>query len=104
MTAARQDYGCGRRRAHQAGEEGQRRGPHKGAPSLHGQKPRRRRRRQSGQALAVNADVAVTMKRLFVSRSVTPRRQTASSCFNRRRPSELWRNAAVMSRFAPPGH
>jgi hypothetical protein len=54
--------------------------------------------------LSVNADVAVTMEKLFVSRSVTPRRQTASSCFNRRRPSELPRNAAVMSRFAPPGH
>jgi hypothetical protein len=51
--------------------------------------------------LSVNADVAVTMKRLFVS--VTPRRETASTCFNRRRPSDLRRNAAVMS-FAPPGH
>ena len=52
--------------------------------------------------LSVNADVAETMKRLFVS--VTPRRQTASTCFNRRRPFDLRRNAAVMSRFAPPGH
>ena len=33
--------------------------------------------------LSVNADVAVTMEKLFVSRSVTPRRQTASTCFNR---------------------
>jgi hypothetical protein len=41
--------------------------------------------------LSANADVAVTMEKLFVSRSVTPRRQTASTCFNRRRPSELRR-------------
>jgi hypothetical protein len=103
MIAARQDYGYGRRRAHQAGEKDRGgaliRGHHRFTDKSHVADV------EGNQArLSANADVAVMMEKLFVSRSVTPRRQTASTCFNRRRPSELRRNAAVMSRVAPPGH